>query len=57
MALKNIGVATNCIYAGEIVDQFGAPHTPTYDTTTLKFSFTADMLDVIEGRKPGCFYI
>jgi cystathionine gamma-synthase len=56
MTLKNNGVATNCIHAGEIVDQFGAPHTPTYDTTTFKFSSTADMLDVIEGRKPGCFY-
>lgn len=56
MALKNNGFATNCIHAGEIADQFGAPHTPTYDTTTFKYSATADMLDVIEGRKPGCFY-
>ncbi|MDD2947901.1 MAG: hypothetical protein PHV80_03555 [Rugosibacter sp.] len=57
MALKNNGFATNCIHAGEIADQFGAPHTPTYDTTTFKFSSTADLLDVIEGRRPGCIYI
>jgi cystathionine gamma-synthase len=56
MALKNNGFATNCIHAGEIADQFGAPHTPTYDTTTFKFGSTADMLDVIEGCTSGCFY-
>ena len=56
MALRNNGFATNCIHAGEIVDQFGAPHTPAYDTTTFKFSSTAGMVDVIEGRRPGCFY-
>jgi cystathionine gamma-synthase len=50
------GFATNCIHAGEIVDQFGAPHTPIYNTTTFSFSSTADMMDVIEGRKQGYLY-
>jgi len=56
MATKNNGFATNCIHAGEIADQFGAPHTPLYDTTTFRFSSTADMLNVIEGRSSGYFY-
>jgi len=56
MAHITNGFATNCIHAGEIADQFGAPHTPTYDTTTFKFNSTADMTDVLEGRKQGCFY-
>lgn len=50
------GFATNCIHAGEIIDQFGAPHTPIYDTTTFRFSSTADMLNVIEGRRSGYLY-
>ena len=56
MAIKNNGFATNCIHAGEIVDQFGAPHTPIYNTTTFRFGATADMMNVIEGRKSGYFY-
>jgi len=56
MTTKNNGFATNCIHAGEITDQFGAPHTPLYDTTTFRFSSTADMLNVIEGRNSGYFY-
>lgn len=50
------GFATRCVHAGEIADLFGAPHTPLYNTTTFKFSSTAHMLDVIEGRRPGYLY-
>ena len=48
--------STQCIHAGEIDDALGSPHTPLYDTTTFKFETTADLLDVIEGRKDGYLY-
>lgn len=50
------GFATRSIHAGEVIDQFGAPHTPLYDTTTFRFDSTADMLDVVEGRRLGHLY-
>lgn len=48
--------STQAVHAGEIEDTFGSPHTPLYSTTTFKFDTTADLLDVVEGRKPGCLY-
>jgi cystathionine gamma-synthase len=55
--MKNAkGLATNCVHAGEITDALGSPHTPIYTTTTFKFSSTADLLDVVEGRKAGSLY-
>ena len=56
MSEKNTGFSTRCVHAGEINDQFGAPHTPLYNTTTFKFGSTEKMLDVIEGRHPGFLY-
>ena len=53
---KNAGLATRCIHAGEIQDANGSPHTPIYTTTTFKFDSTADLLDVVEGRKAGSLY-
>ena len=50
------GLATRSIHAGEISDAHGAPHTPIYNTTTFRFASTADLLDVIDGRKPGSLY-
>ncbi|MDD5248504.1 MAG: aminotransferase class I/II-fold pyridoxal phosphate-dependent enzyme [Rhodocyclaceae bacterium] len=50
------GLATRCVHAGEIDDAHGSPHTPIYNTTTFKFPSTADLLDVVEGRKPGSLY-
>lgn len=50
------GLATRCIHAGEIDDAHGSPHTPIYTTTTFKFASTADLLDVVDGRKPGSLY-
>jgi cystathionine gamma-synthase len=40
----------------EIDDAHGSPHTPLYTTTTFKFRTTADLLDVVDGRKPGSLY-
>ncbi len=50
------GLSTQCIHAGEIADAHGSPHTPIYNTTTFKFASTADLLDVIDGRKAGSLY-
>lgn len=49
-------LATRCIHAGEIDDPHGSPHTPIYTSTTFKFASTADLLDVVDGRKPGSLY-
>lgn len=53
---KHTGLATRCVHAGEINDANGSPHTPIYTTTTFKFDSTADLLDVVEGRKAGSLY-
>ncbi|HZV53992.1 MAG TPA: aminotransferase class I/II-fold pyridoxal phosphate-dependent enzyme [Rhodocyclaceae bacterium] len=50
------GLSTRCVHAGEIADVHGSPHTPIYTTTTFKFASTADLLDVVDGRKPGSLY-
>ena len=50
------GLSTRCVHAGEIDDAHGSPHTPVYNTTTFKFPSTADLLDVVDGRKPGSLY-
>lgn len=56
MTQDNPAFSTQAVHAGEIEDRFGSPHTPLYSTTTFKFDSTADLLDVVEGRKPGCLY-
>lgn len=53
---RHAGLATRCIHAGEMSDASGSPHTPIYTTTTFKFDSTADLLDVVEGRKAGSLY-
>lgn len=53
---KNKGLSTRCVHAGEIHDAHGSPHTPIYTTTTFKFDSTADLLDVVDGKKPGSLY-
>ena len=53
---KDAGLSTRCVHAGEIQDAQGSPHTPIYTTTTFKFKSTADLLDVVEGRKAGNLY-
>jgi len=47
---------TRCVHAGELADAHGSPHTPTYTTTTFKFASTAELLDVVDGRKAGSLY-
>lgn len=50
------GLSTRCVHAGELDDVHGSPHTPLYSATTFKFASTADLLDVVDGRKPGSLY-
>lgn len=49
-------LSTRCVHAGEIADAHGSPHTPVYTTTTFKFASTAELLDVVDGRKAGSLY-
>ncbi|TFG60710.1 MAG: PLP-dependent transferase [Deltaproteobacteria bacterium] len=53
---KNVDLSTRCVHAGEMRDAEGSPHTPIYNTTTFGFRSTADLLDVVEGRRPGNLY-
>ena len=53
---NNPGLSTHCVHGGELDDAHGSPHTPLYQTSTFKFRSTADVLDVVEGRKPGSLY-
>src|SRR3990170_117621 len=55
--MKNVhDLSTRCVHAGEARDAEGSPHTPIYNTTTFGFRSTADLLDVVEGRRPGNLY-
>lgn len=49
-------LSTICVHTGETNDPHGSPHTPIYNTTTFAFDSTKDILDVVEGRKPGSLY-
>src|SRR3990172_2012863 len=53
---KNHDLSTRCVHAGEAGDAEGSPHTPIYNTTTFGFRSTAELLDVVEGRRPGNLY-
>lgn len=50
------GLATRSIHGSSFKDAHGSPHTPVYDTTTFAFETTADVLEVVEGRKVGNLY-
>lgn len=50
------GLATRSIHGHSLKDAHGSPHIPIYDTTTFTFETTADILDVVEGRKAGSLY-
>lgn len=50
------GLGTRCVHGGETRDAQGAIHTPLYAHTTFAFDSTADLLDVVEGRRPGNLY-
>lgn len=49
-------LATRCIHGHGAKDAHGSPHLPVYNTTTFAFDSTADLLDVVEGRKHGSLY-
>lgn len=53
---SQFGLSTTCVHAGEIEDAHGSPHTPLYNTTTFKFATTADIVDVVQGRKSAALY-
>ncbi|MFJ4820694.1 PLP-dependent transferase [Streptomyces sp. NPDC088801] len=50
------GLSTRSVHAGERRDAEGAIHTPLYNHSTFAFDTTADLLDVVEGRKSGNLY-
>ncbi len=47
---------TRAIHSDGPQDQHGSPHLPTYSSTTYAFESTADLLDVVEGRRDGALY-
>ena len=49
-------LATRAIHGSTLRDAHGSPHLPVYNTTTFAFASTADLLDVVDGRKPGSLY-
>lgn len=56
MSQQRPGLSTLCIHAGAGGDAHGSPQPPIYNSTTFRFAATADLLDVIEGRKAGSLY-
>ncbi len=50
------GLSTRTIHGHSLKDAHGSPHLPVYDTTTFAFNSTADLLDVVDGRKAGSLY-
>ncbi|MCP4408542.1 MAG: aminotransferase class I/II-fold pyridoxal phosphate-dependent enzyme [Gammaproteobacteria bacterium] len=53
---KEYELDTRCVHTGELKDPQGSPHTPIYNSTTFAFDNTADLLDVVEGRREGNLY-
>lgn len=53
---ESAGLSTRCVHAGEERDEKGAIHAALYNHSTFGFSSTADLLDVVEGRKQGNLY-
>ncbi len=49
-------LTTRAIHGSRLQDAHGSPHLPVYSTTTFAFASTADLLDVVDGRKPGSLY-
>jgi len=50
------GLSTLAIHGHSFKDAHGSPSVPIYNTTTFAFKSTADLLDVVEGKKPGSLY-
>jgi len=49
-------LATRAIHGSTVKDAYGSPHIPIYNTTTFAFGSTADLLDVVDGKKLGSLY-
>ncbi|PIQ60044.1 MAG: cystathionine gamma-synthase [Bacteroidetes bacterium CG12_big_fil_rev_8_21_14_0_65_60_17] len=49
-------LSTRCVHAGDTRDAQGGLHTPLYNHSTFGFESTQDILDVVEGRRPGNLY-
>ena len=56
MTTSKQALATRSIHGSSLRDAHGSPHVPIYNTTTFAFPSTADLLDVVDGRKPGSLY-
>lgn len=53
---KSPGLATRCVHGENAAVRSGAVNAPIYASTTFAFNCTADLLDVVEGRKAGDLY-
>ncbi|MBK9027525.1 MAG: aminotransferase class I/II-fold pyridoxal phosphate-dependent enzyme [Propionivibrio sp.] len=53
---QKTGLSTRAIHGHSGRDAHGSPHIPIYNTTTFAFPSTADLLDVVDGRKSGSLY-
>lgn len=49
-------LATRAIHDAGCTDPHGSPHVPIYNTTTFAFASTAELLEVVEGRRTGSLY-
>lgn len=57
MSMTNkTGLATRGVHGHTFKDAHGSAVLPVYNTTTFAFPATADLLDVIDGRRPGALY-
>ena len=54
--IKDLGLATNCIHAGDTLDERGGIFTPLYKHSTFGFPNTQSLFDVVEGRVQGSLY-
>lgn len=54
--MTSTGQSTRAIHGSSLKDPHGAPHLPTYNTTTFAFESTEALLDVVEGRRAGALY-
>lgn len=53
---KHTRLATRAIHGHTTGDAYGSPYPPVYNTTTFGFDSTADLLEVIDGRRRGGLY-
>ncbi len=56
MTEHTYGRSTRAIHGATQKDPHGAPHLPTYNTTTFAFENTQALLDVVDGRRVGALY-